>query len=717
MKKKGAAILLALWMGVSSIGTVVGQAAEIQGSGEIQEIQNNASSETEKQLEEKAIAFQGELVVDEAQVSTVDEEGIVTFVDMSNDDTMIHDKGRASEAQIVNLRKKSGVLDYKEVGTGAAGYTAGSYGADAAYLGTSNGKVRFMIGGVIGEADSANVQIISKSSAKSVSYYLVSGGRLYHYISTNVNDSKYLSKLDNGPAPSYLKSGTKYYSYDGHYFYTEQKFNNMLEDYKNKRRSSSVNATNPFYNYFQYLPLRGQSSYSGSALNSMINNKVSSDSKMKNTGNEFVKSQNTYGVNALLMTGIAANESGWGLSNIAKNKNNLFGLDAVDSSPGESANYFASVSQCIQEFARKWMSKEYLNPKQWKYFGGFLGNKASGMNVKYASDPYWGEKAAAMAWNLDKSNGNKDAYKHTIAIKDKIGPGNIVNVRKDAATSSTVLFKTPEQGNCAYIVLNDKPTNKFFKIQSDGVLNSNRTAIDMETGEYSYAKMYAYLSSDYINIISSGTTGGNQGKEGWKVEGGKTYYYENGQKIKGAKKIDGSWYYFNTSTGVMHTGWRTIGKDKAYYHTDGKLALGSTKISGSWYYFKNDGLMHTGWRTIGKDKAYYHTDGKLALGSTKISRLWYYFKNDGLMHIGWRTIGKDKAYYHTDGKLALGSTKINGSWYYFKNDGLMHTGWRTIGKDKAYYYADGKLAIGEVKIDGKWYQFDKTGLMIGKNTL
>ncbi len=454
--------------------------------------------------------------------------------------------------------------------------------------------------------------------------------------------------------------------------------------------------------------MRGQSSYSGSTLNSMINNKVVSDSKMKDTGNEFVKNQNIYGVNALLMTGLAANESAWGSSNIAKTKNNLFGLNAVDSSPGESANYFASVGQCINEFAEKWMSKEYLNPKNWKYFGGFLGNKASGMNVKYASDPYWGEKAAAMAWNLDKSNGNKDAFKYTIAIKDMIGPGNVVNVRKDATTSSSVLFKTPKQANCAYIVLTDKATNKFYKIQSDGVLNSSRTAIDTATGIYNYAKMYAYISSDYIKIIGTG----NNAEEGvWKKEGGKTYYYVNGEKVKGAKKIDGSWYYFDTSTGAMHTGWRNIGKDKAYYHADGKLAIGATKINGSWYYFESNGLMYTGWRNIGKDKAYYYADGKLAIGATKINGSWYYFESNGLMHTGWRNIGKDKVYYHEDGKLALKETKIDGFWYYFNSNGTMHIGWRTSGNQKFYYHEDGKLALKETKIDGFWYYFNGNGIM------
>lgn len=48
----------------------------------------------------------------------------------------------------MNLRKTSGVLNYTEVATGEDGYIAGAYGADAAYLGQNNGKVKFMLAGV-----------------------------------------------------------------------------------------------------------------------------------------------------------------------------------------------------------------------------------------------------------------------------------------------------------------------------------------------------------------------------------------------------------------------------------------------------------------------------------------------------------------------------------------------------------------------------------------
>ena len=56
-----------------------------------------------------------------------------------------------------------------------------------------------------------------------------------------------------------------------------------------------------------------------------------------------MKNQNTYGVQGLLMAGIAANESNWGKSSISQKKNNLFGLNATDAAPGENASQYSSV--------------------------------------------------------------------------------------------------------------------------------------------------------------------------------------------------------------------------------------------------------------------------------------------------------------------------------------------------------------------------------------
>ena len=410
-----------------------------------------------------------------------------------------------SSVKVVNFNTKdNAVTEYTEDGTGALGYTNGDYGADAAYLGTSGGKVKFMMSGVIGWVNASEVKFIDLSEAVVGSGFVVENGLLLHGIVYTMATPGYRTKLDNGPAPSYLCAGTKYYSYDGHYFYTDYAV--MITDYQNNTRANSVNPSDPYYNYYQYLPLRSATSYSADTLSAMINSKAGAGSLMANKGSAFIDSQNTYGVNALLMTGVAANESAWGKSSIALSKNNLFGLNAIDSSPGTSANTFASAEACINDFANGWMSRGYLYPKDGRYNGGFLGNKASGINVKYASDPYWGEKAANVAYALDAAQGSQDYGQYTIGVKDTLASSHqTVNVRNASSTSSTVLYSTGSASNYSVLIKDSTLENGFYRIQSDGVLDSGRTSVVRGSGAYSFDAMYAYISSDYVQIVNQGT--------------------------------------------------------------------------------------------------------------------------------------------------------------------------------------------------------------------
>ncbi len=315
---------------------------------------------------------------------------------------------RSVSTKVVNFNTKANATT-EFTYSGGDGYTNGNYGADAAYLGTDgSGNIKFMLAGVTGTVDASEVELVDYTDvADNVSYYMVSGGKLIHYISYNLNSSP-TSSVNNGPAPSYLSDGTKYYSYDGHYFYTD--YETMIADYQSgSNGSSAVNSGDAFYNYFQFLDMNSSTNYTGSELDDILESKISSSSsKLLGTGELFVKYQNEYSVNALLSLGIAVNESAWGTSSICMNKNNLFGLNAVDTSPGQSANYFASVEDCIREFMSEWMADGYLSSSDWRNHGEYLGNKAAGINVSYASDPYWGEKAAAIAWELDEAGGSHD---------------------------------------------------------------------------------------------------------------------------------------------------------------------------------------------------------------------------------------------------------------------------------------------------------------------
>ena len=364
-----------------------------------------------------------------------------------------------------------------------------------------------MQSGVVGLVDQSKVQVVNLNSAKSYSNYYADGSSIIHRICMDMTTPGYGGSVNVGPQQSYMKTGTTYYSYDGHYFYTN--YVTMLSDYKSNTRKNSINPNNPYYNYYQYLPLRGKSSYSANELSTIINKHAQSSSKMYNKGAAFVNNQNSYGVNALLMTGVGALESAWGTSSIAK-QNNLFGLNAVDTSPGQSANTFSSVDVCIKDFAETYMSKQYLRAGWAYYHGGFLGDKASGINVSYASDPYWGEKIAALAWKMDSEGGKKDQNKYSIGIKDTVSTAHTtLNVRKEASTSATSLYNTGTSSNYAFLILGE--SGDFYKVQSDSVLKADRGGIESTSGKYNSSSMYAYASKQYIKKINTGTSGLNGG--------------------------------------------------------------------------------------------------------------------------------------------------------------------------------------------------------------
>lgn len=523
-------------MGLLCAGMLIGNAGSVYAQEDVS--QEQVAEEQNVSIinddSSKDASMDGQRRLDE--IYRVDENGNTSLIEDSSSDTALPaedeedsaDRARSTSVKIVNFRankkgeavSSSQVTEYTEYKTGASGYICGAVGADGAYLGTSNGKVRFMIAGVIGEVDESKVQVTDLDNAQSYSSYYADSTTLVHHICMNMTTPGWGASVMVGMRPDYLTAGTTYYSYDGHYFYTS--YSKMLLDYQSDTRSHAVNAGNPYYNYYQYLPLRTVTEYSGSELDSFINTYAGSSSKMYNTGSTFVNYQNTYGTNALLMASVAACESGWGKSYYALNRNNLFGLNAVDSDTGQAFT-FNSVDGCIKDFSETYLSKRYLRPGYTYYHGAFLGDKSSGINVSYASNPYWGEEIANVAWNLDKAGGYKDKEKYTIGIKDTDNiTHNNLNVRKEASTSTAVLYTTGSHSNYSVLIRGEK--DGFYEIQSDAVLNSGRSAVDTSSGKYSVDNMYSYISKDYVKIISQGSwkpgdnsgdnSGGNSGGSG-----------------------------------------------------------------------------------------------------------------------------------------------------------------------------------------------------------
>ena len=106
-------------------------------------------------------------------------------------------------------------------------------------------------------------------------------------------------------------------------------------------------------------------------------------------GEALVEAEAETGINALVLAGIIAHESGWGRSKLARDKNNLAGLGAYDGSEYSSGIKFDSRTASIM-FLAELLAVHYAPGG--KFYGG--SHDLRGIGVKYASDPRWAEKVA-----------------------------------------------------------------------------------------------------------------------------------------------------------------------------------------------------------------------------------------------------------------------------------------------------------------------------------
>ena len=151
------------------------------------------------------------------------------------------------------------------------------------------------------------------------------------------------------------------------------------------------------------------------------------------------------------------------------------------------------------------MSQGYAYTGDWRYFGSHLGNKLSGVNVKYASDPYWGEKATAYYYTIDRKNSLKDYNYYTIGMKKVSGA---VNVRSEATTSSKVVYTIPANKYPTFIIVDEvvgdeyDGSNVWYKVLFDSAL-SNMTP--NKTAKYNFTN-YVYIHSKTLEKINNPET-------------------------------------------------------------------------------------------------------------------------------------------------------------------------------------------------------------------
>lgn len=370
------------------------------------------------------------------------------------------------------------------------------------------------IGNFTGWIEVGTYEIVPLTWVKSSSSYTVTSEDIKHNYVNKIQETYSGSKGSIiGPKPDMLSTGT-YYSYDGKYLYKDRK--TMLKDYKNGNYNNAVNKNDEYYNYYMYLSNHTRTSYSSQNIDEYIRNNMGisqdvygnasngSNSRLYGKGVFYYYAQEKYGVNALLSLSLSRNETSHGRSSLAINKNNGFGLNAVDSSPTESANWYASYASSILGYASKWITYGYAHPRDWRYFGPQFGDKYTGMNVKYASDTYWSEKMAAQYYSFDKAKGLQDYNFYQLGVVTKS-----VSAMSSPSNSSKAVYSYPEAEDALVIVgevegekVNGDAT--WYEVVSDLNIDSNYNEIT--SGDYNWDAT-VYVPAAYVKKINEGKNG------------------------------------------------------------------------------------------------------------------------------------------------------------------------------------------------------------------
>ncbi|MGG0644968.1 S-layer homology domain-containing protein [Sporosarcina gallistercoris] len=323
-------------------------------------------------------------------------------------------------------------------------------GRELKYLGSNDQYVKVQVGATEGYAKHSEVDLIPIElvTDRNRDYYTVSQwGTLTHFTYNYMTkkSASYYVQL----APDFLKNNGTYHSPDGVHFYeTNGKF------------------VGTFLPYFQFLSARSKTSYTGAELDNLIVNVLKEreqnyggrytdalkKSKLIGLGSSFKKLENDYNVNALLILSLAVHEGDYGMSETALTCNNLFGLYKYDSltklcpDKGTFKNPGDSAIALVKDF----LNPNYMDPTNalGRAQGAAFGNKTTGFNVNYASDPTWGAKAGAHMYNLDKAAGGKDygLYKQFALTKLEIA----TNVRTAPSTTAPILYTYKARYNGVY---------------------------------------------------------------------------------------------------------------------------------------------------------------------------------------------------------------------------------------------------------------------------
>ena len=298
-----------------------------------------------------------------------------------------------------------------------------------------------------------------------------------------------------------------------------------VEESDNNNSSSNVTE-----NGYQTLDLRKRAP--SSFTTAVMDNYLKSQSRYASSPfigktQMFLDAQEKYGVNALFLFSLAVHEGVAATSDIGKAKNNSFGLGAYDNCPFDCAQYFPTLEDSIS-YQAYMLKKNYLTTGGIYANGPYLGDKNGGLNVRYATDPLWGQKTANIMQKILPYDSFHYNFTSPVA-ENGTNPGNDFvykypsGIKGVVTTSSLNVRKTPNTDYAAVGTLNKKDI-----VEVTGRQNYNYFQINYN-GATSYVSQNP--NSPYIKLLNLGRVSPSNGAASVKLwenlDPNSDVYYES----------------------------------------------------------------------------------------------------------------------------------------------------------------------------------------------
>ena len=304
--------------------------------------------------------------------------------------------------------------------------------------------------------------------------------------------------------------------------------------------------------------------------------------------------------------------------------------------------YYKNGSQEID----KWR----MYSRQCTSFAAFRLSNINGFEIPaaYGNANEWGYRAkregyrvdqrpaiGSIAWDTSGQYGHvawvSNVFGDMIEIEEyNYGVRERYNRRTVKANSMTGFIHFKDVGNASSGNYQSAPISSGTNIFTEKAAIMDQPSLTATIIDYYYAgesvhydqtlekdgyKWISYISRSgnrrYIPLIKTETS-----KNGWEKEGTVWYYYENGQKAVGWKKINGNWYHLQAD-GTMTTGWLKDGSKWYYLKSSGEMQTGWLKDNGTWYYLESSGAMKASqWFQVSGKYYYVNSSGALAVNTT-----------------------------------------------------------------------------------------------------